>query len=83
MSYTFTALNEIKPEMVAEATKDARASAQQFAKDSGSAVGKDPRRDARAISRSRRATGRLAAGAWPTARTRKCGSSPRSASSLD
>jgi hypothetical protein len=40
MAYTFTKLNDIKPEMVAEATKDARASAQQFAEDSGSAVGK-------------------------------------------
>ncbi len=40
MSYTFTKLNSIKPEMVAEATRDARASAQQFAEDSGSSVGK-------------------------------------------
>lgn len=40
MSYTFTGLNDIKPQMVAEATKDARASAQQFAEDSGSGVGK-------------------------------------------
>lgn len=39
MSYTFTRLNEIKPEMVAEATRDARASAQQFAEDSGTGVG--------------------------------------------
>lgn len=39
MSYTFTRLNEIKPEMVAEATRDARASAQQFAEDSGAGVG--------------------------------------------
>ncbi len=39
MSYTFTKLNAIKPEMVAEATKDARASAEQFAKDSGTSVG--------------------------------------------
>ncbi len=39
MSYTFTGLNEIKPEMVAEATRDARASAQQFAEDSGARVG--------------------------------------------
>jgi len=39
MSYTFTRLNDIKPEMVAEATKDARASAEQFAKDSGTSVG--------------------------------------------
>jgi len=39
MSYTFTKLNEIKPEMVAEATKDARESAGQFAEDSGTDVG--------------------------------------------
>jgi uncharacterized protein len=39
MAYTFTKLNDIKPEMVAEATRDARASAEQFAKDSGSQVG--------------------------------------------
>ena len=39
MSYTFTGLNTIKPEMVAEATKNARASAQQFAQDSGAGVG--------------------------------------------
>ncbi len=39
MSYTFTRLNEIKPEMVAEATREARASAQQFAEDSGAGVG--------------------------------------------
>jgi uncharacterized protein len=39
MAYTFTKLNEIKPEMVAEATRDARASAEQFAEDSGSGVG--------------------------------------------
>ncbi|GGN41682.1 SIMPL domain-containing protein [Novosphingobium indicum] len=39
MSYTFTKLNDIKPEMVAAATKDARAAAEQFAKDSGAEVG--------------------------------------------
>ncbi len=39
MAYTFTKLNDIKPEMVAEATKDARAAAEQFAKDSGTSVG--------------------------------------------
>lgn len=39
MAYTFTKLNSIKPEMVAQATKDARASAEQFAKDSGTSVG--------------------------------------------
>lgn len=39
MAYSFTRLNDIKPEMVAEATKDARAAAEQFAKDSGADVG--------------------------------------------
>ncbi|MFW5633923.1 MAG: SIMPL domain-containing protein [Erythrobacter sp.] len=39
MSYAFTGLNDIKPEMVAEATRDARAAAQQFAEDSGAKVG--------------------------------------------
>lgn len=39
MSYAFTGLNDIKPEMVAQATRDARASAQQFAQDSGASVG--------------------------------------------
>lgn len=40
MAYTFTKLNDIKPEMVAEATRDARAAAEQFAEDSNSGVGK-------------------------------------------
>lgn len=39
MAYTFTKLEKIKPEMVAEATKDARKSAEQFAEDSGTDVG--------------------------------------------
>jgi hypothetical protein len=39
MAYTFTKLNGIKPEMVAAATNDARAAAEQFAKDSGAEVG--------------------------------------------
>ena len=39
MAFTFTKLNEVKPEMVAEATRDARASAEQFAQDSGVGVG--------------------------------------------
>lgn len=39
MAFAFTRLNAIKPEMVAAATKDARASAEQFAKDSGTSVG--------------------------------------------
>lgn len=37
--YLFTKLNEIKPAMIAEATKNARAAAQQFAADSGSSLG--------------------------------------------
>ncbi|NBW76792.1 MAG: SIMPL domain-containing protein [Sphingomonadaceae bacterium] len=39
IAFTYTKLNAIKPEMVAAATKDARASAQQFAQDSGTSVG--------------------------------------------
>lgn len=37
--YLFTKLNDVKPEMIAEATKNARTSAEQFAKDSGQKVG--------------------------------------------
>jgi hypothetical protein len=38
--FLFTGLNEIKPAMIEEATKNARTAAEQFAKDSGSKVGK-------------------------------------------
>jgi hypothetical protein len=37
-TYLFTRLNEIKPAMLAEATRNARISAEQFAADSGSAL---------------------------------------------
>jgi hypothetical protein len=37
--YLYTSLDQIKPEMIREATKDARRAAQQFAEDSGSRVG--------------------------------------------
>lgn len=37
--YLYTNLDKIKPEMIAEATVDARRAAEQFAKDSGSKVG--------------------------------------------
>ncbi len=38
-SYEFTGLNKIKPEMVEEATKNARITAEKFASDSGSELG--------------------------------------------
>lgn len=40
VEYYFNGLNDIKPEMIAEATKNARAAAEQFAHDSNSKVGK-------------------------------------------
>lgn len=40
ISYVFTRLNDIKPQMLEMATKNARASALDFAKSSGSRVGK-------------------------------------------
>jgi hypothetical protein len=40
ISYTFTRLNGLKPQMIAEATRNARDSAEQFARDSGVSVGK-------------------------------------------
>lgn len=38
--YIFTGINDIKPEMIAEATKSARQAAQRFAEDSGSSIGR-------------------------------------------
>ena len=38
-TYLYTRLNDIKPEMIAEATANARAAAEQFAKDSSSRLG--------------------------------------------
>jgi hypothetical protein len=40
INYTFTGLNALKPGMIAEATRNARRSADQFARDSGVAVGR-------------------------------------------
>ena len=40
INYQFTGLNSIKPEMIAEATKNAREAADRFAQDSNSRVGK-------------------------------------------
>jgi len=39
LTYKFTGLNSIKPDMITEATRNARAAADRFAKDSGSKVG--------------------------------------------
>jgi len=40
ITYMFTGLNDLKPEMIEEATKNAREVAEKFAMDSNSAVGK-------------------------------------------
>lgn len=40
VQFNFEALNDIKPEMIAEATANAREAADKFAKDSGSHIGK-------------------------------------------
>jgi len=40
VNYEFTGLNDIKPEMIAEATKNARKTAERFAEDSDSKLGK-------------------------------------------
>lgn len=39
VTYSFTKLNDVKPKMIAEATKSAREAAQQFARDSETKVG--------------------------------------------
>ncbi len=39
ITYKFTGLNSIKPDMITEATRNARAAADRFARDSGSKVG--------------------------------------------
>lgn len=40
LNFSFTKLNELKPPMIAEATRRARDSAEQFARDSGAEVGR-------------------------------------------
>ena len=40
IQYEYTGLNTIKPQMIEEATKNARQAAEKFAKDSGSTLGK-------------------------------------------
>ena len=39
VNYVFTRLNDLKPDMIAEANRNARRSAEQFARDSGAEVG--------------------------------------------
>ena len=40
VTYSFTKLNDVKPKMIEEATRNARAAAEKFAKDSDSRLGK-------------------------------------------
>ena len=40
ITYDFTKLNEVKPQMIENATKNARLAAEKFAKDSDSKLGK-------------------------------------------
>ena len=40
IQFDFTSLNKIKPQMIEQATKNAREAAEKFAKDSGSKLGK-------------------------------------------
>jgi hypothetical protein len=40
INYAFTKLNDVKPQMIAEADQNARRSAEQFARDSGASVGR-------------------------------------------
>jgi hypothetical protein len=42
VTYRFTGLNSLKPDMITEATRNARAAATRFAQDSGSEVGPIP-----------------------------------------
>lgn len=39
MAYSFTRLNDVKPDMIAQSVRDARAGAERFARDSGAEVG--------------------------------------------
>src|SRR3546814_4297330 len=82
MAFTFTRLNTIKPEMVAEATRDARASAEQFAKDSGAGVGSIKQATQGYFTIESR-DGETGAWASATRPTRRCAWSLRSISRLN
>jgi hypothetical protein len=75
--YLFTKLNDIKPEMIAEATQNARAAAEQFAKRLRREYRRHPPRRIRGCSRSSRATAHRSSPRRHRSR-RRCASSPRS-----
>ena len=56
VQYEYTDLNKVKPQMIEEATKNAREAAEKFAKDSGSNLGQNPSGQPRGSSASPTAT---------------------------